>query len=153
MIPVTTQQKVISLLGEDGHRLTAQKQTVLKVLFEHDRAHMAVEEIYGYAKNQSSRISIATVYKAVSFLEQEKVLRKIRIDDKRNCYELIHPDEPQGHPHCICTKCGKTFGIIDDSVIQMFIACEQAIKTRYHFQINLQNILYYGLCEDCSSKA
>ena len=49
------------------------KQAVLNVLFEQDRAHMTVEQIYGYAKKQSSRISIATVYKTVSFLEQENV--------------------------------------------------------------------------------
>ena len=153
MMPVNAKEGIIRLLGADGHRLTAQKQAVLSILFEHDRAHMTVEKIYDYAKKQSPRISIATVYKTVSFLEQKNVLRKIRIDDKCSCYELIHPDEPQEHPHCICTKCGKTFGILDDSVMHMLSDCERAIGIRYHFQIDLQNILYYGLCEKCSGNS
>ncbi|MFT9056129.1 MAG: Fur family transcriptional regulator [Ethanoligenens sp.] len=153
MLPVTTQQKVIRLLGQNGHRLTSQKQTVLKILFEHDRSHLTVEEIYGYAKEESSRVSIATIYKTISFLEQENVLHKIRIDNKSNCYELIHPNEPEGHPHCICTKCCKTIGIVDESVTRMLSVCEQAIKVHYHFQINLQDILYYGLCEECRKKS
>lgn len=143
------QEKVLHLLKENGHRLTAQRRMVLEALFEHDRAHMTVEEIYQCARSQSPHISIATVYKAISFLEQANVLRKIRIDDKCSRYELVHPGEPEGHPHCICKKCGKTFGILDDSVMQMLSDCERTIGSRYHFQIDLQNILYYGLCETC----
>lgn len=153
MISAPVQQKINGLLRKDGHRLTAQKQTVLRVLFEHDHGPLTVEEIYRYAQSRSSHISIATVYKVVAYLEQANILHKIRMDDKRNCYELIHPDEPQGHPHCVCTKCGKTVGIVDDSVTHILATCEQAIETRYHFQINLQNILYYGICEDCRSKS
>lgn len=153
MLPLGTQQKVIRLLGQNGRRLTSQKQVVLKILFEHDPSHLTVEEIYEYARKESFHVSIATVYKTVSFLEQENILHKIRIDDKRNCYELINPNEPEGHPHCICTKCGKTIGVMDEAVIQMLDACEQAIQTRYHFQINLRDILYYGLCKECRVKS
>jgi Fur family transcriptional regulator, ferric uptake regulator len=149
MISADAQQKILCLLGENGHRLTSQKRTVLRVLFTHDRDHMTVEEIYRYAKSQSPNISIATVYKAISFLEQTNVLHKIRTNDKCSCYELVHPGEPEGHPHCICTKCGKTFGIVDDSVMHMLSDCEQTIGSRYHFQIDLQNILYYGMCDKC----
>lgn len=147
MMPMDAQQNVLNLLSENGHHLTTQKRSVLRVLFERDREHLTAEEIYGYAKSLSSRISIATVYKLISALEQANVLRRIRIDDKCGRYELIHPDEPD--PHCICKKCGKAFGIADDSVTQLLAACEQAIGDRYRFQIDLKDILYYGLCETC----
>lgn len=153
MMPADAQQDFLRIPGDHGHRLTVQKRAVLQALYEHDRSHMTVEEIYECAKNLLPSISIATVYRAVSFLEQAKVLRKLHTDEKRNCWELIHPDEPEGHPHCICTKCGKTFGIIDDSVIHMLAVCEQAIETQYHFRIDLQNVLYYGLCRTCLSQS
>lgn len=153
MMPDNAQQNFLRLLGENGHRMTAQKHAVLQALFEHDRSHLTVEEIYECAKNILPSISIATVYRTVSFLEQAKVLRKLRMDDKHYCYELIHPDEPERHPHCICTKCGKTFGITEDSVAHLFTVCEQAIESHYHFRIDLQNILYYGLCETCHGRS
>ena len=152
MMPANAQQKFVRLLGENGHRVTTQKHAVLQALFEHDRSHLTVEEIYECTKNILPSISIATVYRAVSFLEQAKVLRKLRTDDIHLCYELIHPDEPEGHPHCICTQCGKTFGITENSVVHMFTVCKQAIESRYHFRIDLQNTLYYGLCETCHGR-
>lgn len=152
VVSSSEQQKILQLFGENGHRLTNQKRTVLQVLFEHDCEPMSVEEIYEHAKHQSVCISIATVYKAVSFLEHANVLQRIRADDKYNCYELNHSDEPEGHPHCICTKCGRVFGITDESIIRMLNLCKQTIKTDHHFQVDSQNILYYGLCGACGSK-
>lgn len=150
MISSSTKDKIVSMLGENGRRLTTQKRLVLKILFEHNKEHLTVEKLYEYAKKESSHISIATVYKTVSVLEDENILRKIRIDDKCSCYELVDPDKPDEHPHCICRKCGKTIGIMDNSIIRMLNTCEQSIKERYHFQIDMQDILYYGLCEECS---
>lgn len=148
-MPAKAQQKILRLLGKNGRRLTVQRRTVLRVLFAHDRAHLTVEEIYQYAKSQSANISLATVYKTIASLEQMNVLCKIPIDDKCGRYELVHPDEPEGHPHCVCTKCGKVFGIVEDPVVHMLADCEQEIGFRYHFRIDRKNILYYGLCETC----
>ncbi len=147
VVSSSEQQKILQLFGENGHRLTNQKRTVLQELFEHD----CEPKIYEYAKRQSVCISIATVYKAVSFLEHANVLQRIRVDDKCNCYELNHFDEPEGHPHCICTN-AEGLGITDESIIRMLNLCKQTIKTDHHFQIDSQNILYYGLCGACGSK-
>lgn len=153
MISETEKQKMIGLLGQEGHRLTPQKKAVIEILFAHDKENMTVEKIYEYTRSQYTHISIATVYKTISALERKGLLQKIRIDDKCSYYELICPDKPPWCPHCVCTECGKMIEIMDDSIIHILDICKQTIKTHYNFRIDIQNILYYGVCKECRAKS
>lgn len=149
MISLDEQNKILQLLSEKGYRINCQRREVLNVLFEHDDTHMTAEEIYEYAKKNSEKISIATVYRTVQLLEQVKVLLRIEMNDKCSHYELVHSGEKQEHPHFICTKCGKTIGIHDDLVMLLLNDCQNAICSNYSVDVDKQNILYYGLCAEC----
>lgn len=149
MILPENQNKIFAKLSENGNRMTYQRNEILKIFFEHDHEHLTADKVYEYSKKASPNISIATVYRTIQYLEKADILFKIKVNDKCSSYEILLPDEKEGHPHFVCKKCGKTIGIKDATIIHLLNKCEQAIKSTYDVNILEQNILYYGLCSEC----
>lgn len=149
MMPLETRKKIQRKLKQNGRRLTCQRQIILNVLLDHACEHLTIEEIYQNAKQRSSKISIATVYRTVLCLEQAKILHKIRMDDNRGRYELIARDVQNGHPHLICIFCKKPIDIVDNQMMCLLETCRIIIQSRYDFVIDTQNIQYYGRCHEC----
>ncbi len=152
MMPLEVQKRIQLKLQQNGHRLTCQRLTILNVLFDHDFDHMGAKEIYRDAKQHSSQISIATVYRTVLFLEEAGILNRIRTNDNHGRCELIHPDGQNGHPHLVCTRCKEPIDIVDNQIMRLLEACCDIIQSRYGFDIDAQNILYHGLCYQCRSR-
>ncbi len=149
MVARVDQEKMKAAIKRNGYKLTQQRLSILKVLFEKDYEHMTAEEIYCFTKIDFPKIGISTVYKSIDCLEKSKILVKIKTDDDCKRYELVHPNELSNHPHLLCTHCKKVIGIVDDQITGLLNNSKQVLKSRYSFEINNQSIFYYGICKKC----
>ncbi|OON95748.1 MAG: transcriptional repressor [Epulopiscium sp. Nele67-Bin005] len=132
-------------LKEKGCKLTTQRRAVLDILISHQGKHLSIEEIYSFVKEEYPEIGLATVYRTVQLFEEMKLVDRLNFDDGCNRFELSSPDEVHQHHHLICQKCNKILEVEDDLLTEI----EEGIQTKYNFQINNHNVIFYGFCEEC----
>ncbi len=75
-------EEVERLCIERGIRMTEKRRVVARVLFEAED-HPDVEQLYRRASSADSRISLATVYRAVRVFEEAGVLIRLDFGDGR----------------------------------------------------------------------
>lgn len=103
--------------------------------------HIGVEEIYENIKKQYPSISLATVYKNITILNEANILREIKAPNQKQKYELAC----DRHIHVSCEKCGKLQDVYLD-VGQISQECMG--KTGYTlFDVSA---VFIGLCPECT---
>ena len=73
--------------SEAGLKMTGQRKVILRVLDE-SKDHPSVEEVYDRAKGQDSSISIATVYRTLSLLDELDLVIRHEFQEGYSRYEL-----------------------------------------------------------------
>lgn len=87
---------------EAGLKMTGQRRVILQVLGEaHD--HPSVEEVYDRAKKIDSSISIATVYRTLSLLDELDLVMRHEFQEGYSRYE-VNTDH---HHHLVDLETGK----------------------------------------------
>ncbi len=121
--------------------MTKQQSAILRVIRE-TPFHMTADEIFLAAKAEIPRLGIATVYRNLSSLCAEGIIRKIEISGGPDRYDRnTHP-----HDHMICTRCGE---MLDCSVeLEDFlnrIEATGAKVTGYQLQVSC-------ICSKCQAR-
>jgi Fe2+ or Zn2+ uptake regulation protein len=116
---------------EQSIRLTKRRSLVLDILREH--GHLDAYELLELARQKDSRISLATVYRALAYFRQRDVIRGRTFGEGHTHFE-IHDAETGSHAHFICTGCGRL----------------RAKKEK--FRISRVHLDMFGLCEECAVK-
>ncbi|NLG79920.1 MAG: transcriptional repressor [Firmicutes bacterium] len=113
-------------LAEKGLRITPQRRTVLETLRSHQGRPLTAEEIHWSARTKGSKLSIATVYRALSGLEKLGLVTRLDPGSGPATYELalMHP-EP--HCHLVCLGGGQRHGSAQASVEVLVetLVCEE----------------------------
>ena len=125
-----------------GLKNSIQKDYILKTLY-FSTEHLTAEEISNKIKqNYNVSIGIATVYRAMKFLNDMKLVDLLEIGDGVVRYEL---NLSKHHDHLICMSCGKIVEFTDD-----FIELNQIkIAEKNNFILKEHIMTIYGLCENC----
>ena len=86
-----------------GLKNSIQKDYILKILY-FSKEHLTADEISNKIKqNYNVSIGIATVYRAMKFFHDTKLVNQLDIGDGVVRYEL---NIAEHHDHLICTSCG-----------------------------------------------
>ena len=85
-----------------GLKMTGQRRVILKVLGEADD-HPSVEDVYDRAKGLDSSISIATVYRTLSLLDELDLVVRHEFQEGYSRYE-VNADH---HHHLVDLETGK----------------------------------------------
>ena len=125
-----------------GLKNSIQKDYILKTLY-FSTEHLTAEEISNKIKqNYNVSIGIATVYRAMKFFSDLKLVNQLDIGDGAIRYEL---NISEHHDHLICMSCGKIVEFTDD-----FIELNQIkIAEKNNFILKEHVMTIYGLCENC----
>ena len=125
-----------------GLKNSIQKDYILKILyFSHE--HLTAEEISNEIKTKYNvSIGIATVYRAMKFFSDLKLVNQLDIADSAIRYEL---NISEHHDHLICTSCGKIIEFRDDLIEQT----QTKIAEKNNFILKEHIMTIYGLCENC----
>ncbi|MCS7177813.1 MAG: transcriptional repressor [Anaerolineae bacterium] len=95
-------RSLASALQAGGHRLTRQRRVVLEVL-EESHEHLDAEALYERARQRTSRISLATVYRTVAVLKQMGLITEHSLGEEHGHFETVR-EVP--HYHFTCLGCG-----------------------------------------------
>lgn len=128
-------------------RNTKQKELVINTLTKNMKKHLTAEEILLITKEESKDISQATVYRILGELVGSGIIRKyIGADNKKACYQYVdNHSKCNMHYHLICDKCGQTIHYECTELESL----KKDILKQNGFEVNLQKIVLYGICESC----
>jgi Fur family transcriptional regulator, ferric uptake regulator len=131
------------IVKQKGLKYTEQREIVLSILL-HAQGHLTAEEVYNEIKKEhkDSNIGIATVYRALSFLEEVDLIASITFGTDGKKYES---NAKSHHDHLICTDCGKIIEFIDDEIEKR----QDKIAKKNKFKITSHSMQLYGVCEAC----
>lgn len=131
----------------ESFRITPQRQIVLETLKSHPGRHLTAEEILRAARDRGSRLSMATVYRALSGLERLGLVSRLATGGGPATYELV-PTHSEPHCHLVCLGCGRVFeirGLLPEDFVEV------VAETR-NFRVASRSIGIFGYCEHCESK-
>ncbi len=110
----------------------------------HAQDHLTAEEIYNLIKikEPDSNIGIATVYRALSFLEEVDLIASIAFGSEGKKYES---NAKAHHDHLICTSCGKIVEFVDEEIEKR----QEKIAKQNNFKVTSHSMQLYGVCSAC----
>lgn len=100
---------------EAGLKMTAPRRAVLSVL-AHAHDHPSVEDVYERAKKKDPSISIATVYRTLSLLDELGLVFKHDFNDTDHARYEVNTDH---HHHLIDIDSGKVIEFQNDEIENM----------------------------------
>ena len=125
-----------------GLKNSIQKDYILKILY-FSKEHLTADEISNKIKqNYNVSIGIATVYRAMKFFHDTKLVNQLDIGDGVVRYEL---NIAEHHDHLICTSCGIIIEF-SDNLIELK---QMKIAEKNNFVLKEHVMTIYGVCETC----
>jgi len=124
----------------DMERDTKQRQAIYKALVNAGRP-LAVNELLVLAKREIAGLGIATVYRNLKVLHEEKRIVYVDLPGQPPRWELV----PEGHHHhFLCRTCNKLFEVHD---------CPEDLQRLLPkgYTLEEHDILLRGKCNACSS--
>ncbi len=139
-------EELKKIVKQKGLKYTEQREVVLKILINASD-HLSAEEVYNTIKEQypESNIGIATVYRALSFLEEVDLIASIAFGSDGKKYESSAKSH---HDHLICTSCGKILEFLDEEIEKR----QEKVAKKNDFKITSHSMQLYGLCSDCNKE-
>lgn len=147
---MSTNEKVIeelkNIVKQKGLKYTEQREIVLIVLIN-SSSHLSAEDVYNEIKIKypDTNVGIATVYRALSFLEEVDLITSITFGSDGKKFESNSKDH---HDHLICTRCGKIIEFLDNEIEKR----QDKIAKKNSFKILSHSMQLYGICKSCQDK-
>jgi len=129
----------ITLLKANDLKATIQRTSILKSI--DTMGHANIDEIYEDVIELHPTLSLATIYKNITLMQQNSVIIEVPMNGEKSKYELKKSD----HLHLICQACGD----IQDRKIPK--KTQETLEIS-DFKLNSSQINLYGVCEKCQSR-
>jgi Fur family transcriptional regulator, stress-responsive regulator len=140
VVPTTTDFE--RMLRGAALRVTRPRLAVLSAV--HDHPHADTESIIGVVREDLGEVSHQAVYDVLRALTTAGLLRRIQPHGSLARYEARVGDN---HHHAVCRSCG---AIADVDCAVGETPCLTASQA-HGFAIDEAEVIYWGLCPDCSS--
>jgi len=125
---------------QEGLKITHQRLEVFReLLISHD--HPNVEKLYRRLLRKLPTISLDTVYRTLTTLEQHGLITRVQTQESQARFE----GRIDSHHHVICKKCGK----ITDfqwELLEAAVLPDEIVKWGI---IEQKSITLHGLCQEC----
>lgn len=141
-----TYDPILENLRKLGHRITAQRETILQIFKEEPHGnHLSVEELHSKLIERGHRVSLATAYRTLKLLSVLGLLRELDFAEGYKYYELKQDTLP--HQHIICTSCNKTLEFEDHFLETL----GEEIANKHNFQVVDAQFKIFAQCPECKS--
>lgn len=123
---------------------TRQRDYLISFLNEHPDQLLSVRQI---AQALCARqISLSAVYRNLSQLEAEGLIRKsVKPGSREAYYQYVGAEDCHSHLHLSCTRCGKTFHMDAAHTAQL----TRAMSELDGFDLDILKTVLYGICQNC----
>ena len=126
---------------------TRQRKRILEYLSEHTDEQVTAQQIADTLS--AEQISVSTVYRSLSALEGEGLLkRSVREGTRDVFYQYIAAEECKDSLHLSCRVCGKSIHLGMKEAEQLLHSTLESTG----FQIDKSETILYGICENCRKK-
>ncbi|MGP1450972.1 MAG: Fur family transcriptional regulator [Wolinella sp.] len=128
------------LLKNNHLKVTPQRMAILREIEK--AGHINIEEIYDQIRPIYPSMSLATIYKNLTSMQEANIVRELKLPHQKQKYELCcHP-----HVHLVCEKCGKLEDL-DISYAPLMKKCEEVS----HYQLHDASLAMIGICPECQT--
>ncbi|MDR2421128.1 MAG: transcriptional repressor [Oscillospiraceae bacterium] len=107
------------------------------------REHPSAEAVYRSLKPRFPSLSLGTVYRNISMLREEGVIKSVGAVSGEERFDGDLSD----HPHFVCERCGAVMDISEDFSPRLSAAEE--VASRYGVAVTRRALVYYGVCAVC----
>jgi Fe2+ or Zn2+ uptake regulation protein len=116
----------------------------VKSLFRGEGRHLwSIDELHESVVQALGAADYSTVFRAVSGLEREGLIKRIDLGDGKVHYELTE----EHHEHIRCNGCGRVVEVpgcvLEDA--------SSAVTSSTGFKVTSHQLLFTGVCPDCDS--
>lgn len=123
---------------------TRQREQILSVFASEPDKCYSVKELL----NRLPDIGQATVYRTVSLLESEGVIRRYRGTDC-DSFRLSESCGEPDHIHIVCKTCGEMLHSDCHFIGEMY----RHLLSEHSFMLDTSDTVIYGTCQNCVAKA
>ena len=129
-----------------GLKMTAQRRVIIDVLLKHSREHINLDQILGEARLKNHKVSGATIFRNIVFLERSGLINKMKLSDNKSYYQLQNIGAAEGHhDHLLCEKCGKIVEFYSEKLEKI----QEKVASDNGFKISKHRMEIYGICRNC----
>ncbi|MCM8533379.1 MAG: transcriptional repressor [Lentisphaeraceae bacterium] len=126
-----------------GQRKTQQREQILDIITQAE-GPLSVDEILKGSNDAGIQVGIATIYRTVKLLLENKMICQVILPDGQSRYETVKSADHHHH-HLHCNSC--------DRVIDIHKCCEHLRETEVEGHlIQRHEITLFGICQDCRKK-
>ena len=122
---------------------TKQRDEIVEFFSRHRGKCFSAKDIIRSGEIKSGE---ATVYRTLSKLAENGVLKRFIDGASGACYQLVESSDCDKHFHLKCEKCGKLIHVDCGFMAEI----KQHIEASHDFYVDLGKTVFYGLCGDCS---
>ena len=123
---------------------TRQRDYLISFLNQHPDQLLSVRQIAQELCAQ--QISLSAVYRNLSQLEAEGLIRKsVKPGSREAYYQYVGAEDCHSHLHLSCTRCGKTFHMDAAHTAQL----TRAMSELDGFDLDILETVLYGICQNC----
>ena len=137
-------EKLKAVVKDKGLKYTKQREIVFEAILNCEK-HLGAEELYNVIleKYPEESIGIATVYRALAFLEEENLIASISLDKDKRKFETNFKAH---HDHLICVKCNKIIEFTNEIIEKE----QEKIAQKNEFKLLNHTMYLYGICKECN---
>ena len=123
-------------------RYSAQREAVLKELSSR-YDHPTAEDIYFSVKKEISNISLATIYRNLTFLSDNGKAIRFNVNGTDRFDATV-----ETHYHFVCNRCGKVSDVEEIETKQMLTDAEKKVGGK----ISSHSLTFFGICKNCAEE-
>lgn len=122
-----------------GLRVTNQRRAIFRAVAS-SREHPSAETVFLQVRKMLPNVSLDTVYRTLSSLEQMDLLTRVGASSKERFDGDMRP-----HAHFVCTECGAVYDIFPPQYVQPRAPEDAGLLG----EVRRVNVQFKGICKRC----
>ena len=127
-----------------GGKRSSKRDLIVSVFLDQN-GHLSADDLVDLIRQEDQKISRATVYRALQWMVDAGIARKVDFDDGRFRFE--HAYRHPRHFHLLCKSCNRSSEFLSSDIEVLL----EEIAVARGFEARQSVLQIYGTCEDCQA--
>lgn len=132
----------VDSLRPAGSKRSSKRDLILNLFLRHE-GHLSADDLYDLVEREDRQVSRATVYRALQWMVEAGIARKVDFGDGRFRYE--HSYRHPRHFHLICQSCNRSSEFLSPDIEALI----EEIAAARDFTAGQSVLQIYGTCGEC----